>query len=264
MPFGKTRVEPMKTYGNLQILVAKEANVSEGLSVLDAGTGPSAYFAVRLAEMVGNLGLVVAIDYEGEYVSRIKEAIANSGFSETISYILADVRCIPIRDCSMDAAVSLHAVENMYGNAVDVEEAVKEYIAESARIVKSGGRVVVGTGYPVPRNKSQQTFIELRLFEGKIEYFLWGEQSRYFFEHELVSWSKKAGLENVEAKIIDHSIPYPGDVRKHGNERITRRLKQVKPEPRKAKLQKEFQRLLRNLEEHGEEWAPTLLVLGTK
>ena len=253
----------MKTYRDLQILVAKQANVGKGLSVLDAGTGPSAYFAVRLAEIVGNRGLVVAVDYEGECASRIKEAIADSGFSETISFILADVRCIPIRDCSLDAAVSLHAVENMYGNALDVEEVVKEYIGESARIVKSGGKVVVGTGYPVPRSRSQQTFIELRLFEGKIEYYLWGEQSRYFFEHELVSWFDKAGLENVEAKIIDHSIPYPKDVRKHGNERITRRLKQIKPKPRKAKLQTEFQQLLKNLQEHGEEWAPTLLVSGT-
>ena len=238
--------------------------MDKGLSVLDAGTGPSAYFAVRLAGIVGNRGLVVAIDYEREYASRIKEAIANSGFSETISFILANVRCIPIRSCSMDAAVSLHAVENMYGNALGVEEVVKEYVRESARIVRPGGRVVVGTGYPVPRNRSQQTFIELRLFEGKIEYFLWGEQSRYFFEHELVFWFEKAGLENVVAKIIDHSIPYPTDVRKHGNERITRRLKQVKPKPRRAKLQTEFHELLRNLEEHGEEWAPTLLVSATK
>ena len=254
----------MKTYRDLQILVSKEAKVDKRWSVLDAGTGPAAYFAVRLAEIVGDQGLVVAIDYEREYASRIKEAIADSGFSETISFILADVGYIPIRDCSLDAAVSLHAVENMYGNAVDVEEVVKEYIRESARIVRSGRRVVVGTSYPIPRNKSQQIFIELRLFEGKIEYFLWGEQSRYFFEHELVSWFEKAGLENVEAKIIDHSIPYPRDVRNRGNERIIRRLKQVKPKPRKAKLQKEFRQLLKNLQEHGEEWAPTLLVSGTK
>jgi len=68
----------------------------------------------------------------------------------------------------------------------------------------------------------------------------------------------------VEAKIIDYSIPYPTDVRKHGKERITRRLKQLKPKPRKAKLQTQFHELLRNLEEHGEEWAPTLLVSATK
>ena len=54
----------METHRDLQILVAKEANVDKGLSVLDAGTGPSAYFAVCLAEMVGNLGFVVAVDYE--------------------------------------------------------------------------------------------------------------------------------------------------------------------------------------------------------
>jgi len=252
----------MKTYRDLQILVAKEANVGKGRSVLDAGTGPSAYFAVRLAEIVGNRGLVVAVDYEREYASRIREAIGDSGFSETISFILADLRYIPTRDCAMDAALSLQAVENMYGNALDVEEVVKEYVRESARTVRSGRKVVVGTSYPIPRNKSQQIFIELRLFEGKIEHLLWGEQSRYFFEHELVSWFEKAGLENVEAKIIDHNIPYPRDVRNRGNERITRRLEQAKP--RRAKLRKEFRQLLKNLQEHGEEWAPTLLVSGTK
>lgn len=75
----------MKTYRDLQILVAKGASVDKGLFLLDAGTGPSAYFAVRLAEIVGNRGLVVAIDYEREYVSRIKEAIANSGFCDSPS-----------------------------------------------------------------------------------------------------------------------------------------------------------------------------------
>jgi len=68
----------------------------------------------------------------------------------------------------------------------------------------------------------------------------------------------------MEAKIIDHSILYPRDVRNRGNEGITARLKQVKPKPRRAKLQKEFHEPLKNLQEHGEEWAPTLLVSGTK
>jgi ubiquinone/menaquinone biosynthesis C-methylase UbiE len=254
----------MKMYRDLQILVAKKANVGEGQIVLDAGTGPSAFFATCLAELVGKNGLVVAVDREREYVSRIKEAIVRSGFSDVISFILADLRYIPIGDDSLNSIVSLHTLENMYGNFDDVEKEARQYIEESTRIVKSRGKVVVGTGYPVPRNRAQETFIELRLFESKLEHLLWGEQRRYFFEHEVISWFEKAGLENVEAKIIEHNIPYPRDVRKHSNERITRRLKQVKIELKRDKLQKEFHELLKKLQEHGEEWLPTLLVSGTK
>lgn len=136
---------------------------------------------------MGEDGQVVALDYEREYISDIKDAIAKSAFSERISFVLADLRFIPIRGGSIDAAVSLDTLQNMYGNDLDVEKVVKDYIEESMRIVKSGRKVVVGTRYPIPRNKAQEVYIELRLFEFGLEYVLWGEQARYYFEHELVS-----------------------------------------------------------------------------
>ena len=255
----------MEKYSDLQVLVAKKADVGRGQRVLDAGTGPGGLLAIRLAEFVGEDGLVVALDYEREYISDIKDAIAKSAFSERISFLLADLRCIPIRSCSIDAAVSLDAVQNMYGNDLDVEKVVKDYIEESMRIVKSGRKVVVGTRYPVPRNKAQEVYIELRLFESKLEYVLWAEQARYYFEHELVSWFEKAGLQEIQAEIIEHNIPYPRDPwRIRANDRIKSRLKQVKPHARRVRLEEKYRELLRKLNQYGEEWLPTLLLAGTK
>lgn len=254
----------MVRYKDLQILVAKKAGLGKGQWVLDAGTGPSAFLAICLAELVGKDGLVIAVDYERSYIPAIKDAIAKSGFSERIAFLLADLRYIPLRDCSIDAAVSLDTLQNVYGNGLDGEKIVKNYIEESVRIVKLGRKVVVGTRYPVPRNKAQEVYMEFRLFGSKLEYVLWGEQSRYYFEHELVSWFKKAGLQGIEAEIIEHNIPYPRDIRINGNEKISTRLKQVKPYAMRAKLKEEFHQLLEKLEKYGEEWLPTLSVWGTK
>jgi len=254
----------VKTYNDIQVLVANKVGMGRGKCVLDAGTGPSALLAIRLAALVGADGQVIAVDYEKEYVSLIKNAIARSGLSERITFLLGDLRYIPIRDSSIDAAVSLDTVQNMYGNNIEVEKVVKDYIKESARIVKSGGKVAVATRHPVPRNKAQEVYLELRLFGGKLEYTLWGEQARYYFENELVSWFVKAGLKNTEAEVIEHNIPYPDEVRARSNVRIGSRLKQVKSRARRANLEKEFHELLKNLEEHGEEWLPTLLVVGTR
>lgn len=255
----------MEKYSDVQVLVAKTAGVGRGQWVLDAGTGPAALLAVRLAEFVGEDGLIIAVDYEREYTTAIGDAITKSGFSERISFLLADLKYIPIQDCSIDAAVSLDTVQNMYGNNVEVEKVVKYYIEESMRIVKSGRKVVVGTRYPIPTNRAQEVYTELRLFESKLEYILWGEQSRYYFEHELVSWFSKSGLLDVKAEIIEHNIPYPRvPWRIRANERISRRLKQVESYDRRVNMEREYRRLLEKLEKHGEEWLPTLLISGTK
>jgi len=253
----------VEKYRDLQILVAKKAGVNRGHWVLDAGTGPSALLAICLAEFVGENGLVIAVDYERSYISAIKDAITRSGFSETTSFLLSDLRYIPIRDCSIDAAVSFDTVQNIQGNNLDVEKAIIDYIKESMRILKPR-RIVVGTRYPVPRNKAQEVYIELRLFESKIEYVLWGLQSRYYFEYELISWFEKVGLKDIEPEIIEHGIPYPRDARIHANDRIDSRLKQVELYDKRVKLEEEFRKLLENLERYGEEWLPTLLMVGTK
>lgn len=227
-------------YYDIQLLVANMAGISKGQWVLDAGTGPAAFLAERLAEIVGEKGLVVAVDYEKEYVSKIKEAITGSGFSDMISFVLADLRYVPIRDCSIDAAVSLDMVQNMYGNSVDIEEVVKEYIRESMRIVKLGRRVVVGTRHPVPRNRAQEVYFDLFLFEAKLEYMLWEQQSRCYFEHELTSWLRKAGLEDIESEIVEHNIPYPRKYRIGGIERDNNRLKQIEPYAKRIQLEEKF------------------------
>lgn len=252
----------IETYCAVQDLVAKKGYVSRGRLVLDSGTGPCAFLAIRLAEFVGLSGLVIAVDYEREYGSSIKDAIDKSGFSKRISFLLADLRCIPIRDGALDASVSLDTIQNMYGNDVDVERVVKAYIEESARTVRSGGKVVVGTRHPVPRNKAQEVYIELRLFDSKLEYLLWGEQSRFYFEHELVSWLKKAGLKDVKAEIIEHNLPYKRDIEKR-TAKISKLLQQLKPPTESVRLNEEHQKLIHIVETHGEEWLPTLIVTGT-
>ena len=254
----------MKRHHDIQIQVARKAGVGKGHIILDAGTGPAALLAVGLAGLVGEEGSVIAVDHEKGYIPKIRDAISKSEFPERISFLVGDLRYIPIRDHSLDAAMSLDTIQNMYGNTLAVEEVVKAYIGESMRIVKAGGKVAVGTRHLIPRNRAQEVYFELRIFEKKLEYVLWGEQSRYYFEHELLSWFKKAGAQEVEAEVMEHDIPYPRDARIYANDRIKGRLEQVEPHSMKVKLEEEFQKLLNKLETYGEEWLPTLMLCWTK
>jgi len=254
----------IKGYYDIQIQVAKKASIGKGHIVLDAGTGPAASLAISLAGLIGTDGLVIAVDHEKGYVPKIRDAISKSEFPERISFLMSDLRHIPIRDHSIDAAVSLDTIQNMYGNTLVVEDVVKGYVGESMRVVKAGGKVVVGTRHPIPKNKAQEVYFELCIFESMLEYILWGEQSRYYYKHELMSWFKKAGAQEVEAEIMEHNIPYPSDARIHANDRIKGRLEQVEPHSMRMKLEEEFHKLLEKLETYGEEWMPTLLLCWTK
>lgn len=126
---------------------------------------------------------------------------------------------------------------------------------------EGGGKVVVGTRHPIPRNKAQEVYFELRIFEKKLEYILWGEQSRHYFEHELLSWFKKAGAQEVEAEVMEHNIPFPSDARKHANDRIDGRLKQVEPHSVRAKLEEEFRKLLEKSETYRGRMATNLTAM---
>jgi len=46
--------------------------------------------------------------------------------------------------------------------------------------------------------------------------------------------------------------------------RIESRLRQVKLQARRVRLEEKYHELVRKLDEYGEEWLPTLLIAGTK
>jgi len=254
----------VKTYADVQILTAKKAQIRNGDRVLDCGTGPAASLALRLAKLVGEKGKVVAIDCEREYIPKIKDAIAKSSLSNRVSFLVADLRYTPIRDSSMDASLSLDTVQNMHGNGGNPEDTVKAYIKESARAIKSGGKLVVGTRFPVPRNVAQRAYMEYRLFSRKLEYALWKEISRYYFEHELISWFNEARLRDTEVDIIEHKILFPRDFLSRRRERVGPSLDKVAARSTREELRKEFHKLLKTTEKYGEEWLPTLLISATK
>lgn len=251
-------------YGELQALIADKVGIGKGQTILDAGTGPGASLAIRLADIVGKNGMVVAVDYSRSYVGAIKKAIIKSGFKSRISFLLSDLRYMPLKDGSLDAVVSFDAVQDMHDVETEAQSVTRSFLMESARVVKLGRRVVVGTRYPVPRNSAQEAYLKLRLFERELEYMLWRERARYYLDSELALLFQEAGLQQIRTEVIEHSIPYPNDWQKYNISRIRNRLTKVQPHTEKARLKKEFHSLLKEIEKYGEEFPPTLIVVGAR
>jgi demethylmenaquinone methyltransferase / 2-methoxy-6-polyprenyl-1,4-benzoquinol methylase len=106
---------------------------------LACGTGD---FALLLARAAGPSGMVVGVDFCEELLVIAREKANTSNAS--IEFVNADILALPLADGSFDAATIGFGVRNVR----DVSASIREM----ARVVRSGGRVVIlETGQPANR-----------------------------------------------------------------------------------------------------------------
>jgi demethylmenaquinone methyltransferase/2-methoxy-6-polyprenyl-1,4-benzoquinol methylase len=114
----------------------RRAGVRRGDAVLDCATG-TGDLAIAFRRAVGAEGRVVGTDFTPEMIALARAKAQN------ITFEVADVTALPYDDASFDAASIAFGIRN-------VGDPVKG-IAEMARVVKPGGRVVV-VEFGKPRN----------------------------------------------------------------------------------------------------------------
>jgi demethylmenaquinone methyltransferase/2-methoxy-6-polyprenyl-1,4-benzoquinol methylase len=104
------------------------SGVRDGEAVLDCATG-TGDLAIAFAKAVGRTGRVVGTDFVPEML-----AIARKK-APALDFRVADVRALPYDDATFDVASISFGIRNVDDPAAGV--------AEMARVVKPGGRVVV-------------------------------------------------------------------------------------------------------------------------
>ena len=111
-------------------LLREAAAIREGETAVDFGSGTGT-FALPLAEMVGEKGRVYAVDRSPEMMAhlRAKDPPAN------IVFIQSDVEKSGLADGTADVALMMHILHEV--------KQPGEFVAEAARILKPGGRLVV-------------------------------------------------------------------------------------------------------------------------
>ena len=109
---------------------AEWLNIPAGGVVLDVGSGPGAVTA-SLVQAAGPDGLVLGVEISEAMLAR---AVCNEAGPQ-VGFIRADAQRLPLRDDTIDAAVSM-AVLQMVPNPAAA-------VAEIARVLRPGGRLAI-------------------------------------------------------------------------------------------------------------------------
>jgi ubiquinone/menaquinone biosynthesis C-methylase UbiE len=128
--------------------------IKDGMTVVDYGCGPGRY-TVRFAEMVGENGIVYAVDIHELAIEAVKKKIRR-GDLRNIEPILAQGYDSTLPDAIADAVF-----------AIDMFFIIKkptEFLTELKRIMKSDGTLVIDDGHQ-PRRVTKTNIINSGLWD---------------------------------------------------------------------------------------------------
>lgn len=113
------------------------ADVRSNYRILDVGTG-TGVVALKIAGNLSDNGSIVGIDLSDGMLARASEKAENLGLSDRAKFLKMDAEALDFENNSFDAVLSLYALRHF----PNPEKAV----CEIYRVLKEGGRVVVGVG----------------------------------------------------------------------------------------------------------------------
>ena len=109
-------------------------HVQPGQRLLDVGCGP-ATDTIPLAQLVGPAGQVVGVDHDPAMIAEANRRAELAGVSSSVEHKQADAASLPFEPGEFDASRSERLFQHLHNPA--------QALAEMARVVKSGGWVVV-------------------------------------------------------------------------------------------------------------------------
>ena len=109
----------------------RAAGLEQGQKVLEVGCGPG-YFTIPAAEIVGDEGVVYAVDVHPRAIERVKEKIAANGL-RNVTPMLTNAAEMGLPDGSIDLAF-LFGLRYIAGGLESV-------LTELHRVLKTGGKL---------------------------------------------------------------------------------------------------------------------------
>jgi ubiquinone/menaquinone biosynthesis C-methylase UbiE len=107
--------------------------LSSGDTVADIGCGPG-FFTIPAAEIVGESGVVLAADIQGEMLSAVRSRAAEHGLTN-IHVVKSSDKGIPIPDGSCDVVLMAFVLDEV--------EQRSSFLHRAARLLKPRGRLAV-------------------------------------------------------------------------------------------------------------------------
>jgi len=222
--------------------IIQDAGIDLSMDVLDVATG-TGMVSIEVAKRVGELGLVLGIDYSKPMLKQAAKKAKGLGL-HNIDFILADAHNLPIMENHFDAVTSCFAFAFLSSPL----KAVKEMI----RVLRSNRKVSLVEWERPPLN-------------------FWAEHRKRvgihdFPESELVKILHDSGLMKIHAKRIQvlHRKPNVSGELMRKSQLLSgkiMRLKESDAEGFFSKIREEYQKLPPEKKKHG--WLPILYV-GTK
>jgi ubiquinone/menaquinone biosynthesis C-methylase UbiE len=138
---------PFVTRARLREMLGPEG----GQKVLEVGPG-TGYYALHAAGWISPGGTLEILDIQQQMLEHTMRRAHKAGV-ENITAIRGDARRLPYPDDTFDAAYLVATL----GEVPDKQRALEELV----RVLKPGGRLVVGEGQPDPHMVGLQTLKEL-------------------------------------------------------------------------------------------------------
>ena len=238
--------------GDLAVLLVERAVIGAGDRVLDVGTG-TGVVAAAAAARVGAGGRVVGVDISGAMLSRARQLAAARGLADRVDYRLMDAEALQLEDQSFDAVVSLFAL-------LHVPDPLRA-LREMRRVLRPGGRLVVGVGSGAPRSlrglvhrlgrlgglwkekrgrrlvapASLESLLARRLGHEEGASAHWADHARAHGPDALPRLAGEAGFAHVETSWQGRDLPVAGpgefwDLQRTFSSRARRRLAEAPPD----------------------------------
>ncbi|MFW9852094.1 MAG: class I SAM-dependent methyltransferase [Candidatus Thorarchaeota archaeon] len=113
------------------------SGIKKEQKVLEVGCGPG-FFTIPAAEIVGNKGLIYAIDINPFAIKKVEKKIKKANI-KNVKVMLADVTDTKLQENSIDVAFFFGVIHNLIGIIEDV-------IKEMYRILKPNGTIAIQKG----------------------------------------------------------------------------------------------------------------------